>query len=389
VGDQEVGGRTAIVGIGATEFSQESGRTELRLALEAIVAALDDAGLSPDDVDGLVTVALDETDQIDIARNLRTKDLTFFPRVTHATGAAGAVLLASLAVVTRQAEVVVVYRALNERSGVRFGQPGWRQPPSLQPMLSWHVPFGLNTAAAKAALIARRYMHEHGATSEDFGRVSVLLRKYAATNPAARFYERPITLEEHQASRVIAEPLRLLDCCLESDGAVALVVASADRAHQLRQPPVVVSAAAQSATWDQEVMANCYRESITSFAETAALGRRLLAEAGIDRSDLGVANVYDHYTPLVLIQLEDLGFCGRGEAPDLVRSGALELAGTLPLNTNGGQIGEGYINGFNGVSEVVRQIRGTAANQVPGVAHGLVTSAAPAPTCGLVLSAAA
>ncbi|MED7929997.1 lipid-transfer protein [Nonomuraea sp. LP-02] len=384
-------GRAAVAGIGATEFSKESGRSELRLAAEAVLAALDDAGLSPADVDGLVTFSQDANQEIAVAREVGVGDLTYFSRVEYGGGAACATVAhAAMAVATGMARTVVCYRAFNERSGRRFGQPDARlggQPTSQGLEMSWHVPFGLMTPAAWVAMFARRYMHTFGATSEDFGRVAVAMRRHAATNPAAWFHSRPITLEEHQSSRWIVEPLRLLDCCQESDGAVALVVTSAERARDLRRSPAVIAAAAQGSAAGQLMMTSYYRDDMSGLPEMGVVGRRLWEMSGLSPSDIRIAILYDHFTPFVLAQLEELGFCGRGEAPAFIADGGIELDGRLPVNPHGGQLGEAYIHGMNGIAEAVRQIRGTAANQLGGVANVLVTAGTGVPTSGLILSA--
>lgn len=244
---------------------------------------------------------------------------------------------------------------------------------------------GLGTPAAMVAMFARRYMHEYGATSEDFGRIAVIDRKHAAANPHAWFHNRPITLDDHQSSRWIAEPLRLLDCCQESDGGVALVVTSAERARDLPNKPVRVKAATQGSSVDQFTMTSYYRDDLTRLPEMGVVARGLWEKSGIGPSDVDVAVLYDHFTPFVLVQLEELGFCGRGEAKDFVASGALELDGSLPLNPHGGQLGEAYLHGMNGIAEGVRQVRGTAVNQVANVEHVLVTAGTGVPTSGLVL----
>ncbi|GAA0921088.1 lipid-transfer protein [Nonomuraea longicatena] len=381
----------AIAGIGATEFSKDSGRSELRLAAEAVLAALDDAGLRPADVDGLVTYTQDTNQEIAVARETGMGELGFFSRVHYGGGAACAtVMQAAMAVQTGMAETVVCYRAFNERSGRRFGQPDARlggEPTSQGLEMSWHVPYGLMTPAAWVAMSARRYLHVYGASSEDFGRVAVAMRRHAATNPAAWFHGRPITLAEHQASRWIVEPLHLLDCCQESDGAVALVVTSLDRARDLRRPPAVVTAAAQGSGAGQMMMTGYYRGDLTGLPEMAAVGRRLWERSGLRPQDVQTAILYDHFTPFVLMQLEELGFCGRGEAPGFVADGGIELGGHLPVNPHGGQLGEAYIHGMNGIAEAVRQVRGTSVNQVADVAHVLVTAGTGVPTSGLVLSA--
>ncbi|OOK80352.1 putative exopolyphosphatase [Mycobacterium kansasii] len=261
-------GAAAIAGIGQTEFSKESGRSELQLACEAVSAALDDAGVAPGDVDGMVTFTMDASDEIEVARNVGIGDLDFFSRVPHGGGAAaGTVAHAAMAVATGVAEVVVCYRAFNERSGMRFGGSG-RTSGETPLFMAHYAPFGLLTPAAWVALHAQRYMSTYGVTNEHFGAIAVVDRAHAARNPDAWFYQRPITLADHQNSRWIVEPvLRLLDCCQESDGGVALVVTSAARARNLRQPPAVITAAAQGAASDGEMMTSYYREDITGLPE--------------------------------------------------------------------------------------------------------------------------
>ena len=382
-------GRAAICGIGQTEFSKESGRTELQLACECVKSALDDAGLSPADVDGLVTFTMDTTEEIDLVRNLGIGQLSMFSRVPYGGGAAaGTVLQAAMAVATGVADVVVCYRAFNERSGMRFG--GFASTLTSMPLfLSWYGPYGLLTPASWVALHARRYMETYGVTNADFAPIAVVDRTHAATNPDAWFHGRPITVEDHQASRWIVEPvLRLLDCCQESDGGVAVVVTSTERARSLRHEPAVVVAAAQGATFDGESMTSYYRDDLTGLPEMGVVGRRLWEMSGLGPDDIQTAFLYDHFTPFVLMQLEELGFCGRGEAKEFATVENLSIGGRLPINTNGGLLGEAYIHGMNGITEGVRQIRGTSHNQVDAVEHVLVTSGTGVPTSGLILGRA-
>jgi acetyl-CoA acetyltransferase len=287
------------------------------------------------------------------------------------------------------AQVVVCYRALNERSGRRFGQvsrAAATMPTSSGIDNSWHYPMGLGTPAATGAMVARRYQHTYGATSADFGRVAVADRRHAATNPRAWFYQRPITIEEHQASRWIAEPLRLLDCCQETDGAVAVVVTSVERAADLHRRPAVIRAAAQGSGPDQFVMTSYYRDELAGLPEMGVVGGQLWRQSGFTPDDVRTAVLYDHFTPYVLMQLEELGFCDRGEARDFIVDGAIELGGRLPVNPHGGQLGEGYLHGMNGIAEAVRQVRGTAVNQVAGDGPVLVTAGTGVPTSALILS---
>jgi acetyl-CoA acetyltransferase len=213
-----------------------------------------------------------------------------------------------------------------------------------------------------------------------FGRVAVVDRMYAATNPAAYFHGRPVTLADHAASRWIVEPLRLLDCCQETDGGQALVVTSVERARDLPQAPAVIAAAAQGAGRAQEQMTSFYRDDLTGLPEMGLVARQLWRTSGTGPADIDVGILYDHFTPFVLMQLEEFGFCERGTAADFV------AARRLPLNTHGGQLGEAYLHGMNGIAEAVRQLRGTAVNQVPGAARTLVTAGTGVPTSGLILT---
>ncbi|MFB6709721.1 lipid-transfer protein [Streptomyces sp. NPDC056333] len=376
-----LGGRAAIVGIGATEFSKDSGRSELKLAVEAVRAALDDAGLTPADVDGLVTFTMDTSPEITVAQAVGMGELSFFSRIHYGGGAACAtVQQAALAVASGVADVVVCYRAFNERSGRRFGSGvQHREPTAEGTALGWNLPFGLLTPASWVAMAAQRYLHTYNLTPEAFGHVAVTDRRHAARNPAAYFYGKPITLADHAASRWIVEPLRLLDCCQETDGGQAIVVTGAERARDLPRPPAVIVAAAQGAGRAQEQMTSFYRDGLTGLPEMDVVARQLWRTSGLAPADIDVGILYDHFTPFVLMQLEEFGFCGPGEAAGFVADDA------LPLNTHGGQLGEAYLHGMNGIAEAVRQIRGTSVNQIPGAARTLVTAGTGVPTSGLIL----
>ncbi|OKK18178.1 lipid-transfer protein [Streptomyces sp. CB00455] len=379
----ELGGRAAIAGIGATEFSKDSGRSELKLAVEAVHSALDDAGLTPADVDGMVTFTMDTSPEITVAQAAGIGGLSFFSRVHYGGGAACAtVQQAALAVATGVAEVVVCYRAFNERSGRRFGSGVQQREPSAEgAALGWSLPWGLLTPASWVAMAAQRYLHAFNLTPEAFGHVAVTDRRHAANNPAAYFHGKPITLADHAASRWIVEPLRLLDCCQETDGGQALVVTTAERARDLRQTPAVITAAAQGAGRRQEAMTSFYRDDLTGLPEMGVVARQLWRTSGLRPADIDVGILYDHFTPFVLIQLEEFGFCRPGEAADFVAADA------LPLNTHGGQLGEAYLHGMNGIAEAVRQLRGTSVNQTPDAEHVLVTAGTGVPTSGLILGA--
>jgi acetyl-CoA acetyltransferase len=377
----------AIVGIGQTEFSKNSGRSEVQLASEAIHAAIVDAGLRPSDVDGLTTFTMDTSDEIEVARSVGIGDITFFSRTPYGGGAAiGVMHQAAMAVATGSAKYVAVYRDLNGRSGQRYSE-GVGGGPTTSDLIhwSWYMPWGLMTPASWVAMFATRYMHQTGTKSTDLAEVAVQQRRHAVNNPAAFFHGKPLTVEEHQASRLIVSPLRLFDCCQETDGATACIVTTPERAKDLRQPGALIRGVAQAAGADQEQMTSFYRDDITRLPEMELAARQMWEMSGLGPDDIDAAIIYDAFTPIVLWQLEAFGFCGYGEAKDFVKDGALGLAGRLPTNTHGGQLSEAYIHGMNGVNEGVRLIRGTSTNQPEKNDHVLVTAGVGVPTGGMVL----
>ncbi len=375
----ELAGKTAIVGVGQTEFSKDAGRSETQLATEAIVAALSDAGLTAGDVDGIVSYTIDPVEETELVRAVGIEEISFSSRVPYGGGGSQGVLQhAAAAVTSGVADVVVAFRAVKARSGERFGRAtsGGRPTSSHSgsTAMQWCSPYGVLTPASWMSLNATRYMHVYGVTSEDFGRAVVQLRGYAANNPNAHFYGRPITLEEHQASRWIAEPsIRLFDCCQETDGSVAVIVTRSDRAADTAAP-VIIAAAAGAAIFEEEIASNHYRPELSVMEGSVSLAKRLFDGFGISRDDLDVAMIYDAFSPILLMQLEGLGFCDYGEAKDFIAEGNLQLSGSLPTNTNGGLIGEGYIHGLNLTLEAVRQLRGSSANQVVDPTFALVSA---------------
>ena len=378
-----LGGRAAIAGIGATEFSKDSGRSELTLAVEAVRAALDDAGLTPADVDGLVTFTMDTNPEITVAQAAGIGELSFFSRVHYGGGAACAtVQQAALAVATGIAEVVVCYRAFNERSGRRFGSGVQQREPSAEgAALGWNLPFGLLTPASWVAMAAQRYLHTYGLTPDAFGHGRghrppprrpqpgrVLLRQ-------AHHPRRPRRLPLDRGAAAAAG-------LLPGDGRRPGDRGDLARAGPRAAPPAgLITAAAQGAGRGQEQMTSFYRDDLTGLPEMNVVARQLWRTAALTPADIDVAILYDHFTPFVLMQLEEFGFCAPGEAADFV------AADTLPLNTHGGQLGEAYLHGMNGIAEAVRQLRGTSVNQAADPAHVLVTAGTGVPTSGLILGA--
>ncbi|MEM9175429.1 MAG: lipid-transfer protein [Myxococcota bacterium] len=368
---RSLAGQASIVGIGQTEFSKNSGRSELQLAAEASLAAIRDAGLSPTEIDGMATFTLDSSDELLLMRALGVQEVNYWSRAPF--GGAGAnttILQAAAAVASGAAKHVLVWRAFNERSGHRFGQP---QDPGTTVGWNWYLPFGLDTPAKIYALQFQRYMDRHGFTNEDMGHYPVVARKHAATNPAAWFHARPITLEDHQRSRWIVEPiLRLLDCCQESDGGVALVITTPERARDLAKPPVTIRGIVDAQLIHGHVMFNYYQDDLSRYEENYRAASRLWEMTGLGPSDMQVATIYENFSPIVFMQLEGYGFCEAGESVDFVKEGHIDLGGTIPVNPHGGLLGEAYIHGVNNILEGVRQIRGEAANQIAGAEHALV-----------------
>jgi acetyl-CoA acetyltransferase len=375
------GGRAAIVGVGATEFSRHAGRSELQLACEAITTALADAGLTAAEVDGIVSYTVDPVEETELVRSTGFQEIGFSSRIPYGGGGSmGTLLHAAAAIASGAADVVVAYRAIRARSGsTRFGGAKTTPSPtsghSGTTAMQWCMPYGVLTPASWMALNATRYMYTYGVSSADFGRAVVQLRAYAETNPSAWGFRRPMSLADHQASRWIAEPcIRMFDCCQETDGSIALVVTSRERAADLPNRAVHIGAAATAGLFEQEIASDHYRPDLAVMDGSVALGRRLFDRSGFRRDEIDAAMIYDAFSPILLMQLEALGFCGFGEAKDFVADGNLALDGALPTNTNGGLIGEGYIHGLNLVLEAVRQLRGTAVNQVPDPSQILVTA---------------
>ncbi len=358
------GERVVISGIGQTDFSKASGRSTLELAAEASRMAITDAGLDPTDIDGTVTFTMDTNDELDLIRVLGIDELHYTARSRGGGGgSASTVQQAAVAVAAGVADQVLVYRAFNERSGRRFGQPQKGTP---DPSWNLYRPFGIDTPMKVYALWFQRYMHRYGLSNADIALYSLLARRNAASNPAAWYFGQPLTLEEHQAARWIVEPvLRLYDCCQESDGGVAIVVSRADQS--ARHPaPVRLLAAVQAHVQGGHELFNYYQPDLTVFREAQSLGRQIWSEAGLTPADIDVALIYDQMSPSVFVQLESLGLCGPGEARDLIAGGGIDMGGKVPVNPNGGLIGEGYIHGMNLITEAVRQVRNVAANQVAG-----------------------
>lgn len=366
--------RAAICGVGDTPYSKDSGVSTLTLALRAISVALADAGLSVADVDGVACHRVGDSVQAAVvAEALGISDLRYYVDQFGGGSASHSIVgQAAMAVVTGQADTVVCWRAINARSEWRMGGTGRSAPDTVE--FQFQVPYGYATPPQQFAMAARAWMHDRGVGERDLGAVAVTTRAHATRNPAAMMRE-PLTMDEYLASRWVVEPFRLFDCCLETDAAVAVVVTTTERARHLARPPVTVSAA----TWGSGQMLYSNGRDFT-VSGARAMARRLWDQAGFGPGDLDVAELYDAFTSLVLVQLEDYGIVGHAEAAAFVADGHTAAGGSLPVNTHGGHLSAGYVHGLNHLAEAVRQLRGDCGErQVPGAEVALSTG-----QCGYV-----
>jgi acetyl-CoA acetyltransferase len=372
------------------------GRSELDLACEAIRSACLDAGLPVAAIDGFVSYHVEQVAELDLMAALGIPELRLMARTPSGGGGAASILgLAALAVAQGAAECVVAFRARNRSKGASYGndpnqggRPWAKAGVHLSDARQWHYPFGVAAPAHEFALIASRHMHVYGTRAEHFGMQAVAQRFHASRNPDA-IMRQEITIDDWAASRPIAEPIRLFDCSLENDGAAAVIVTSLERARDLRQPAVKVLSQVQYG-------APIHVQLCDFFAQTAAFeerdggavaaGRRLFAEAGVVPSDVDVAMVVEPFTVIVPRALEQYGFCGRGEGGPFIESGATRWPdGALPVNTHGGSTSEAFVHGVNHLPEAVRQLRGTAVNQVAGAELAFVCGAASDPSGAVLL----
>jgi len=392
----EMRDKAAITGIGQTTFGRNMGRSELDLACEAIIAAAEDAGLPVEEIDGVSRYDVEQTFETQTVYTLGLRHLRFMGETPSGGGGlASTVALAAMAVATGMANHVVCFRARNRSRMASYGggpnQGGrpWEKVGNLVEGLSqFHHPFGLAAPVQEMALIARRHMHVYGTRAEQFGMQAVAQRFHASRNPAA-IMRTEITLEDWAASRLIADPIHLVDCSLENDGAVAVIVSAADRARDLQQPPAYVLSAAMGEHPIHLQLADYFAHSgAFDGRETGGvfIGRELFARAGITPADVDAAMIFDHFTPVVIWSLEQYGFCPMGEGGPFVEGGATRWPdGALPVNTHGGSNGEAFIHGFNHLPEAVRQIRGTAVNQVGGCEVVFVCGAITDPSGAILL----
>ena len=375
--------KVAIVGIGHLPFAKDIGRPISDTAVEATQLALDDAGLAAEDVDGMVMFEMEHTHEVSIAHRLGVKNLSWWSKISYGGGASAATIMqAAAAIVTGLATTVVCHRARNR--GARTSAPWMQERELVTDDKALHVPWGLTRPVDVIGMWAHRHMHQYGTTREHFGNVAIAARKHANTNPYAMMGKKPLDMPTYLAGRVIGYPLTLYDCCLETDGALACVVTSIERARALRQKPVLVHSVAQASGPNPVHLAN-YNNTKDMVTTSVFCADLLWRRSELKPKDMQSAEIYDAFTPLVITGLEDYGFCKRGEGGPFTEGGRIELGGALPVLTSGGGLSEAYVHGFNLLLEGVRQIRGTSVNQVLGSKATLVTGASGVATSAVVL----
>lgn len=366
-----------IVGVGETAYAKRGGlndRTELSLCIEAIHNAAKDAGISATQIEGYTSFGFERHEPVMVQAALSAPLLRWASMVWGGGGGgcASSVMQAATAVATGQARFAVAYRSLCQGQYERYGQyrarPIWGQ---------YTGPFGLLSPAQMVALGYRRFMVEHGTTSEHLANLAVMMRKNAQSNPRAVMKDRPLSRDDYFSSRMVADPFRLYDCCLETDGACAVIITTMDIADTLpgRAVPILAAAQASGPRWTLGPMGS-HNMPFEDYATTNSkeVAKALYNQSGLNASEIDVAQIYDAFTGLIPMALVDYGFCEPNGAAALIESGKLTMEGKMPINTAGGMHSEAYLHGLNLVIEATRQARGDAILQVKNVRHSLVTS---------------
>lgn len=358
----------AVTGVGETEYMRGTDRTPLSLQLEASLRAIEDAGLKPTDIDGVIPYGHGAVAE-DFVTNFGIPDLRF--SATTPMGGASAVAAIQCAAAAISAGICNHVLLSIGRTGYSGGRIGARvqQMPQFRIIGEFEMPSGAIAPAQLYAPMARRHMELYGTKSRQFAEIAVSTRANASRNPNATM-RKLITVDDHQASRMISDPLRLLDCSLESDGGAAVVISAAERAKDMRKQPVVVMGVAEGHPDSPSTITQ--RNDMTTLG-LAKAAPKAFAMAGVTHDDIDVAEIYDCFTYIVLCQLEDAGFCRKGEGGPFVESGAVRLDGKLPVNTHGGLLSQAHMAGMNHIVELVRQLRGEASAQVNDAEIGLVT----------------
>jgi acetyl-CoA acetyltransferase len=378
--------KAAFVGFGHTRYGKRGelgSNGPVPLVIEAVLKACEDAGVDPQDLDGFCSYSGETVDPGILAGSLGVKQLRFTGMGWGGGGGAmgGAFMHACMAVASGQATYVAVTRGVVQGGafGQRFGGMDATSLPKYPLLVSPGQSF---------ALAARRHMTMYGSTIDHFGEVAINARLNAANNPDARFRD-PITMDDHHNSRLICDPLRLLDFCMESDSGNCVIVARADRAKDLRQPAVHLAGIAMGAPyrWGMGMFGgNNMSEDDYASAGQRTIANDLYKNAGFGPQDVDVANIYDHFTPMVLMSLEDFRLAPKGESGPFVSEGNIRRDGKIPVNPHGGNLAEVYSHGMSHVFEAMRQLRGASSNQVDGAALVLVVAgSSPTPSSAMLL----
>lgn len=383
-------GGTAVVGIGESPYYRagRSPYTARRMAAMAVRAAISDSGLSPDDMDGLVTFHPDRHDSAQLWSWLGLGELRFAAKAWGGGGNSGAsaMQIADAAVTAGYARNVVVFRALHQGAEGRYGRFGGGGRNSADAE-AFTVPFGAAMPVVKNALLIKKYMHQHKISQEALADLALTSYEHAQSNPRAVMYGKPLTREAYHASRWIAEPLHLYDCCQESDGACAVIVTTSERAADLRQRPAYLLAGAtgmgpRGGLW-------AFNDDAYPSGRLTTVGRQLWERAGVRPEDVDVAQIYENFTGTTLIAIADIGFCDADGVEEFVAGGNLvQGVGRMPINTSGGNLAEAYIHGLQLLVEAVRQIRGTSTRQVEDVRLSLYVAGPGTPPSSAVLLSA-
>jgi acetyl-CoA acetyltransferase len=365
-----------IVGIGETDYCRKpgSGLSQLGIQLQASTRAIAEAGLEASEIDGIMPFPnLGRAEEI--AANLGCENIRYAATI-HMGGAAPAASLqvAAAAVNSGMANYVLLPAGWNGYSGARVRQTVSQDVSSIPGgaiARDYYLPFGFTAPPQWYSVLARRHMHEFGTRSEQLGAIALTMREHAQLNPKAVMHGKPMTLNDYMASPMLADPYRFFDCCLETDGAAAVVVTSAERARDLATQPVRIVAAACGQPYPADEITNrrdIFKTGLTTAAPEA------FGKAGLTPSDVDFAMIYDCFTFEVLQQLEELGFCKRGEGGPFVEGGRIALGGELPVNTHGGLLSEAHVLGMSHIVEAVRQLRGDLGErQVENARVGAVT----------------
>lgn len=369
-------GEACIVGIGETKYCRRpgSGKTELVLQLQAAARAISDAGLHPAEIDGIMPFPnLGKTEEF--AANLGCENLRFSATVNMGGASpVGSLQDAALAVTSGSARHVLLPAGWNGYSGRSFAETVATDVDSIPGgaiARDYYIPHGFTAPPQWYAIIARRHMFEFGTKSEHLGLISVAMREHAQNNPRAVMYGKPITMEDYLASPMISDPYRLLDCSLETDGAAAVVVTTTERARDLRRTPIEIVSAARAQPYPADEIIS--REDVFHIGLTDAAPEAFGA-AGIKPNEVDFAMIYDCFTFEVLQQIEEAGFCKRGEGGQFIQEVGIGPGGKLPINTHGGLLSEAHVLGMNHIVEAVRQLRGDAGDrQLDQARIGVVT----------------